>query len=124
MDRGCILIVDDDGDCLKMTGMIFETQGFRVSYATNGAEALVILKSRMIMLMLTDFNMPGMNGLALSEEALKTVPGLKIVMVTGDPLTPLYPKAEQLGLTAVLAKPVRIKDVLAVAWPEQQPGDE
>ncbi len=116
MDKGCILIVDDNRDCLKMTKIIFETRGFRVSCATSGAEALTILKADVVTLMLTDYNMPGMDGLMLSEEALKAVPDLRIVMVTGDPVTSLSPKAEQVGIAAVLAKPVNIEDVLFMAW--------
>lgn len=115
MDKGCILIVDDDRDCLAMARMIFENKGYQVTCATNGAEALVILKSSLITLMLTDYNMPGMDGLALSEEALKAVPGLRIVMVTGDPVMQLHKKAEKVGIAAVLTKPMDIEEVLVIA---------
>lgn len=123
MDKGCILIVDDNRDCLEMARIVFETKGFRVTCAANGTEALVILKSSLVTLMLTDYNMPGMDGLTLSEEALKTVPGLRVVMVTGDPVTSLYPKAEQLGIAAVLRKPFDIEDVLVVACAARKPDN-
>jgi two-component system, chemotaxis family, chemotaxis protein CheY len=116
MGKECILIVDDDRNCLEMVRIVFESRGFRVACATNGAEALMILKSSLVTLMLTDYNMPGMNGLTLSEEAIKAVPGLRIIMVTGDPVKQLYHKAEQVGIAAILKKPFNIEELLVMAW--------
>ena len=56
-----------------------------------------------------------MDGLALSEKALKVSPDLRIVMVTGDPVELLYHKAAQAGIAAVLKKPFDIKDVVLAA---------
>lgn len=114
MDDAGVLIVDDDRDSLQMLKMCFEMEGFRATCATNGDEALVLLKSSPFCLMLTDYNMPGMNGLRLSEEALKASPGLIIVMITGASLTKLYSRAAKLGITAVLAKPLDINELFNI----------
>lgn len=114
IDDAGVLIVDDDRDCRQMLKMYFEMEGFRATCATNGNEALVLLKSSPFCLMLTDYNMPGMNGLKLSEEALKAAPGLIIVMITGDHLAQLKHKAAKLGITAVLAKPLNTKELFSL----------
>ena len=114
VDRNGILIVDDDRDIRQMLAACLAMEGFRVTCAASGYEALVLLKSSTFCLMLTDYNMPGMDGLRLSEEALKAAPGLAIVMITGNPLTQLYPRATELGITAVLAKPFNIKELFSI----------
>ena len=115
-----VLIVDDDEDCLRMLEAYLTMEGFRVTCAANGNEALVFLRSSPFCLMLTDYNMPGMDGLRLSEEALKAAPGLVIVMISGDPLTQLYPRAVKIGITAVLAKPYNVKKLLNIIRKENE----
>ena len=114
IDKAGILIVDDDMDIRQMLAACLVMEGFRVTSAESGYEALALLKSSPFSLMLTDYSMPGMDGLRLAEEARKTAPELIIIMVTGDSLTQLYPKATKLGITAVLAKPFNIKELLSI----------
>lgn len=109
-----ILIVDDDWVSRRMLAVCLAMEGFRVTCAASGGEALVLLKSSPFCFMLTDYNMPGMDGMRLSEEALKSSPGLVIVMITGASLTQLYCRAAELGIAAVLAKPLNIKELFSI----------
>lgn len=113
-DDNCVLIVDDDGDFLGLLGLYLTMEGFRVTGAENGDEALALIKSKNFSFMLTDYNIPGMNGLKLSEEVLKAIPGLTIVMLTGNPSTPLCRYASIVGIRAVLAKPLYIDELLII----------
>ncbi len=113
-DEDCVLIVDDDGDFLGLVGLYLTMEGFRVTSAENGDEALALVKSKKFSFMVTDYTMPDMDGLKLSEEVLKTVPGLTIVMMTGNPSTPLCRYASALGIRAVLAKPLDIDELLRI----------
>jgi CheY-like chemotaxis protein len=122
-----ILVVDDDQDFRRMLAMCLVREGFRVTCAASGYEALVLLKSGAFYLMLTDYNMPGMDGLMLSEEALKASPELIIVMITGASLTHLCSWAEKFGITAVLPKPFNINELYSIIRQEDnrlnsQPG--
>jgi len=120
LDDRCVLIVDDDRDCLRLLHAWFVTEGFGVACAANGDEALALLQSKPFCLMLTDYNMPGMNGLRLSEEALKTDPGLAIIMVTASSVRQLHHIAAETGICAVLAKPFDIEELLRIVHRESR----
>ncbi|BCS52058.1 response regulator [Geobacter sp. SVR] len=113
-DKAGILIVDDNWDHRRLLAVSLAMEGYRATCAANASEALVLLKSTSFCLMLTDYNMPGMNGLKLSEEALKTSPGLVIVMITGGCATHLHQAAEKLGITAVLTKPLDVDELFGI----------
>ncbi|MDD2733652.1 MAG: response regulator [Desulfuromonadaceae bacterium] len=102
----CILIVDDNRDCLGMFNDFLLLEGFSVKCANSGDEALSILKDSTIHLMITDLNMPKMNGIELAKKALIIMPLMPIILHSGDipPELPLL--AEVVGISRVLAKPV------------------
>lgn len=109
-----VLLVDDETSCLQMLGISLTMEGFSVTCATNGYDALNFLKEGSYDFMLTDYNMPGMNGLRLSEEAKKIVPKLTIIMLTGAPLDELKTDAIESGISAVLAKPFSTSELLHI----------
>lgn len=110
----CILIVDDDRDFLKLLCLCLTMDGFKVTWAESGNEALALMKVKHFAFMLTDYSMLGMDGLKLSDEALKIIPGLSIVILTGNPSTQLYHYASVLGIRAVLVKPLDVKELLKI----------
>lgn len=58
-----ILVVDDDAMNLKMTEMMLTKKGYEVKKADSGQEALALLQSEKIELVLLDVEMPGMSGI-------------------------------------------------------------
>jgi len=79
-----ILVVDDDA-LINMNAVdMLEQLGHTAIEAYSGAEALKILASdRAIDLLITDYAMPGMNGVELAEQARQLRPGLAVVLATG-----------------------------------------
>jgi CheY-like chemotaxis protein len=82
--RGKVLVVEDVALIRMTTVDMAEQIGFDVVEAGDGAEALAVLdRHRDIAILLTDLGLPGMNGRALVEEALKRRPDLKVVIASG-----------------------------------------
>ncbi|WP_041390768.1 PAS domain S-box protein [Sphingobium chlorophenolicum] len=78
-----ILAVDDDDLVLTNTAGMLEELGHTVFLATSGADALRVLEQGSVDLVVTDFAMPGMNGMQLAEEIEGRLPGLPVIIITG-----------------------------------------
>ncbi len=102
----CILVVDDDTDYLRLFRNFLVQEGFSVQCATSGEEALSILKDFSIDLMITDLNLPKMNGIELAKKASILLPFMPIILHSGSISPELPLMAEVVGISRVLAKPV------------------
>ena len=79
-----VLVVEDDPLLLDDTTATLRDQGFEVLSAENAAAALQTLETRAdIGVMVTDVEMPGMNGLQLSREVRDRWPPIEIIIVSG-----------------------------------------
>ena len=78
-----ILIVDDEPDMLESCSRILSRLGHACTTARDGAAAVAILERDRPDLLLTDFKMPGMDGLALLRRAHELDPALPVIMITG-----------------------------------------
>lgn len=81
--RFVILCVDDERVSLKVRSRVLEKAGHEVIQADSAAEALEILRSRSVDLVLTDLLMPGMTGAELAREVKKLRPNLPVVLFSG-----------------------------------------
>ena len=107
-----ILVVDDDRDVLDLADYFFRDAGLEVHCAENGWQALEKIRGNRFSVMITDFNMPGMDGLELARKASEIAPDLRIVMVTGHPNRELSEQASDAGIVAVIAKPLQLEGLL------------
>jgi len=79
-----ILLVDDEELVRGGTAEMLSDLGYEVIQASSGAEALRMLRSGLdVDLMITDFLMPGMNGVALIEHASALAKDMKVLLITG-----------------------------------------
>ncbi len=114
-----ILIVDDEPDLQDLFRQRFRRevrQGrYVLHFAASGEEGLLRLAElgSELIVILSDINMPGMDGLALLREVKQRRPELPVVMVTayGDP--DRMRTAEELGAAAFLAKPIDFEQLKA-----------
>jgi CheY-like chemotaxis protein len=83
--RHAIILLVDDEELVRIgTGEMLSDLGYEVVGATSGAEALRHLRTGDPPdLMITDYLMPGMNGVELAEQAKRLRPALKILLITG-----------------------------------------
>ncbi|MCA9411425.1 MAG: sigma-54-dependent Fis family transcriptional regulator [Candidatus Omnitrophica bacterium] len=102
-----VLLVEDDERFAKRMVKNLESEGFQVSWAPRGDEALETVKASSFSLMLADIKMPGMNGLELLE-AIKRKPGvdpeLPVVMLTSIDAVETAVESMQLGAADYIKK--------------------
>jgi len=104
-----VLVVDDDAIVRQMVASQMEELGYHVAQASDGLAALAHLdEGAAVDLLISDFAMPGMNGVALIEEARQRRPNLPALLLTGyaDATVSLAIEDGQTGGTALLRKPV------------------
>ena len=114
MKESSILIVDDDSDVLEMADYFFKEKGVEAHCVESGSRALEKIRDRSFAVMLTDFNMPGMNGLELAEKVREVAPQIRVIMATGHPSQELFDLAVKAGIVTVLAKPLHLEGLLAL----------
>lgn len=79
-----VLLVDDDAGVREVIAAILEDLGCQVVCAENGADALVQLEANdQISILITDINMPGMDGHELAHRATRLRPSLKVLQLSG-----------------------------------------
>jgi DNA-binding NtrC family response regulator len=100
-----ILIVDDDPQIRKFCRITLEAFGYSAREAGDGREALVIVGSSVVDLILLDLCMPDMDGLECLKALRAESPQLKVITMSGFMHGVLLPAARHLGGTATLAKP-------------------
>lgn len=117
-----ILIVDDIGAVRKRYASILRSEGYEVTVAVDGKEALDLASRRLFDLICLDLNMPGMNGLDVLYE-LRTnyskmrevfhVTDVPVLCITGYGSEEAVNTALLLGAAGVLNKPVNLDELLS-----------
>src|SRR5687767_13037626 len=107
-----ILVVDDEAAIRRLFRILLERAGYRVAEAANGREALRVIDSEPIDLMITDIVMPDQEGLETLTALRAGGRPLKIIAISGAAFSCLK-IAKILGANATLPKPVTPDDLLA-----------
>ncbi|MBI3184032.1 MAG: response regulator [Myxococcales bacterium] len=100
-----LLLVDDNLELAENVSEILRDRGDEVDVATEGLEALRLLKGRRYDVLITDMKMPGMTGAQLVHEARSVDPGLPVIALTAYTSRTDLRTARNDGLLAVLGKP-------------------
>jgi len=109
-----VLIVDDEENTRIGLVKLLAQEGYHAKAVANGFEALEYLKKGGIRLILTDINMPEMNGLIFLRELNQTYPEITVVMITAYGGVDSYLEAMNLGALEYLHKPVKLRDLQLV----------
>jgi two-component system chemotaxis response regulator CheY len=114
-----ILIVDDSQSVLAILEDMLDDLGYEVVTASNGKQACQQLETTQFNLIITDLNMPVMDGFAFAETA-KKMPNCKlvpIVMLSSEEDEAKIAEAKRVGISTFLRKPVKelqLKTILKV----------
>jgi CheY-like chemotaxis protein len=107
-DQTSILVVDDNPPIVTTLSDILTMKGFKVYTAFSGAEALNILKSREIHILLTDVIMPDMDGVTLYRKMMKNHPRVITFLMTAYAADEIIQRGVAEGIKTVLSKPIDI----------------
>lgn len=107
-----VLIVDDDPFMREAIALTLEVAGYEVRTAANGAEALDLLEKAPTALLITDLQMPTMDGRALTAAARARQPDLSMLVISGA--EDAAEAAAASGAQALLAKPFGRSELLTV----------
>jgi DNA-binding NtrC family response regulator len=109
-----ILVVDDEEEARIGLQKLLTVKGYKVFTASNGVEALEILRNQPTSIIITDIKMPEMDGLTFLGEIKKLIPGVKVVIITGYGEVETYLEAMNLGAIEFLHKPIQFDDLFKV----------
>ena len=112
MNRGDILLVDDDPDLLKLISLRLTSAGYRVRSADSGETALATIAVERPATVITDLRMPGIDGLQLFEAIHRQHPALPVIILTAHGTIPDAVSATQRGVFGYLTKPFDSQDLL------------
>ena len=113
-----ILVVEDDKITRRLIKEILGRVGYEVVEAEDGVQGLEVFKSEKPDLVLTDYQMPVMNGLRLLSEIRNINPITPVIMLTGFGDIALTIKAIQIGAFDFLEKPIntpQLKEIVTSA---------
>jgi two-component system response regulator AtoC len=108
-----ILIVDDEVDALDLMEELFQKNGYDTYAASNGVEALNILRETEIDIMISDILMPEMDGMILLETVRKKYPEISIIMITAHGNIENAVEAMKKGAKDYILKPLRLDEIVA-----------
>ncbi|WP_028534854.1 sigma 54-interacting transcriptional regulator [Paludibacterium yongneupense] len=100
-----IVLVDDDADLLRLVGMRLGAAGYEVEAHGSAEAALNAMAARRADLLLTDWRLPGMNGLELFDEVRRRYPALPVILLTAHGTVPDAVDAVSRGVFGYLVKP-------------------
>ena len=110
-----ILAVDDSPSMRQMVAFTLKGTGYQVIEAVDGEDALNYAKSRNVNLVITDVNMPNMDGISLIK-ALRSLPGYRftpLLMLTTESSSEKKQQGKAAGATGWIVKPFNPEQLLS-----------
>ncbi len=108
-----ILVVDDSPDTLELLQRNLESKGYRVLTALRAVEAIKVLESVPVDLVITDLKMPEVDGLSLVRHIHENYKNTEVMMITGYPSIEGAVEAVKTGAEEYLAKPFTDEELFA-----------
>jgi DNA-binding NtrC family response regulator len=124
MSKKSLLIVDDEPEIVSVLSELFEDEGWEVFSASNGKEALRKIQSQSPTVVLSDIQMPDMDGLQLLEEIYKSGVDTPVILLTGFRDAKKMQRAWESCVFDFTDKPFNSKHLLTVVESAREFGAE
>jgi CheY-like chemotaxis protein len=109
-----IMVVDDEG-IRDLLSIALSGMGYDVITASSGNEALNLSLKSSFALVLTDLEMPGMDGWNLASRIKNRFPGIPVILMTGSAKKDVMERMKGSSVDYVIFKPFRLEDILKPA---------
>ncbi len=106
-----VLVIDDDVATLEMMRFHLESEGFKVSTANNGKIGLEFLTDSDFDLILTDLNLPDIDGIEMVKRSKQMSPETEVIMITGQGSSSKAVEATKAGAFYYIEKPVDFEEL-------------
>ncbi len=103
-----ILLVEDDPQVLELQKALFEMDTHEVAAISNGTDALHVFDPDRFDLVVTDMEMPGMNGVELARKIKKKSPDKPVIMLTAYAETMQAAGKDSVGVDLIIPKPLTL----------------
>lgn len=118
-----ILVVDDEINvALTIQDGLEKLPNCEVVVSTSGDRALQLFEQTPFDLLITDYRMPGTDGMMLSTRVRQLYPATRIIMITAYRSHLLHEQAVDNAIQHVLDKPVKLDQIRSVAWEALEKG--
>lgn len=108
-----LLIVDDEEEIRDIVGSYFSAKGYEITLGSDGQEAINIMQSEKIDLVISDLDMPNLNGPQLIRWIKKHNPEMPIVVISGR-IDELTKEIIAITVDGVLCKPFEMKELESI----------
>lgn len=108
------LVVDDSISVRQVVSLVMKNAGFEVYQAADGKQALDLLDGRKLHIIISDINMPELDGISFVKEAkaIEEYQYTPILMLTTESSSDMKKKGAEAGVKAWLVKPFQPKKLL------------
>jgi DNA-binding NtrC family response regulator len=110
-DSEKILVVDDDDSIRDVVSKMLCRLGFEVSSADSAESGLALFFKNKVDLVITDFNMSGMDGIHLAYYIKEKSPATQVVLMTGDEKQVILSKIKGTAVAKALFKPFTLAEM-------------
>ncbi|WP_321470513.1 HD domain-containing phosphohydrolase [Halarcobacter sp.] len=107
-----VLYVEDELEAANKLSKFLDRLFNTVFYSSNGKEALEVFSKKRIDLVISDLNMPIIDGLEMSEKIKEINPNIPIILTTARTETPCLIKAIELNIDSYLLKPIELDTLI------------
>jgi DNA-binding response OmpR family regulator len=109
-----VLVVDDEPEMCHLIEQALKQEGYQIDVSFSGIEALQMIKIFNYHLLLTDLEMPEVDGLELTRKAKKQNPEIRVIMVTGNAKVDVAIRSLRHRIDGYIRKPFKISELRKV----------
>jgi DNA-binding NtrC family response regulator len=109
-----ILVVDDEAPIRDLCARVLSRNGFEVTLASTGEDAVSRLQAAPYDLVISDIRMPGISGIDVLTTAKTLHPGIHVILITGFGTSEVADRANQGGVYRILTKPFDALELLGI----------